>query len=66
MAVVLDEDKSMAYYKKDVTPRLGVTKALLVNLSLSKIFDLAKVPVTIFESHSYLTDVAAAELQRHL
>ena len=34
----------------------------IVNFSVSKIFDLAKVPVTFFESHSYLTGVATAEL----
>ena len=45
---------------------VGVTKAPLVNFSVSKNFDLTKVPVTFFESHSYLTGVIAAELRQHL
>ena len=44
----------------------GVIKAPLLNFSVSNIFDLAKVPVTFFESHSYLTGVTAAQLRRHL
>ena len=44
---------------------MGVTKATFVNFSVSKMFDLVKVPVTLFESHSYLTCVAAAELLQH-
>ena len=32
---------------------VGVTKAPLVNFSVSKIFDLAKVHVRFLESHSY-------------
>ena len=47
-------------------PRVGVTKVPFVNFSVSKIFDLAKVPVTFFKSHSYLTGVTAAELRQHL
>ena len=43
--------------------RVAVTKAPFVNFSVSKIFDLAKVPVRFFELHSYLTGVAAAELR---
>ena len=43
-----------------------VTKAPLVNFSVSKIFDATKVPVTFFESHSYLTGVYTAELPRYL
>ena len=42
---------------------VGVTKALFANFSISKIFDLAKVPVRFPESHSYLTGVTAAELR---
>ena len=51
-----------------VSPRsgMGVTKAPFVNFSVSKIFDLAKVPVILFASHSYLTGVTAAELRQHL
>ena len=41
---------------------MGVTKDPFVNFSVRKIFDLAKVPVRLFVSHSYLTGVAAAEL----
>ena len=40
-----------------IQPGVGVTKVPFVNFSVSKIFDLAKVPVTFFKSHSYLTDV---------
>ena len=47
-------------------PGVGVTKAPFVNFSVSKIFDLAKVPVRLFASHSYLTGVTAAELRQHL
>ena len=47
-------------------PGVGVTKALFVNFSVSKIFDFAKVPGRFFESHSYLAGVTAAELRRHL
>ena len=49
-----------------VRPGVGVTKAPFVNFSVSTILDLAKIPITFFESHSYLTGVAAAELRRHL
>ena len=44
----------------EMESRVGVTKALFANFSVSKIFDLAKVPVRFFESHSYLTGVTAA------
>ena len=47
-------------------PGVGVTKAPFVNFSVSKIFDMAKVHVRFFESHSYLTGVTAAELRQHL
>ena len=47
-------------------PGVGVTKAPFVNFSVSKIFVLAKVPLTLFESHLYLTGATAAELRRHL
>ena len=33
----------------------GGTKAPFVNFSVSKIFDLAQVPLRLFESHSYLS-----------
>ena len=49
-----------------LNPGMVVTKAPFVNFSVSKIFDLAKVPVTFFESHWYLTGVTAAELRQHL
>ena len=45
---------------------VGVTKAPLLNFSISKIFDLAKVPLRLFESHFYLTDATAGELQQNL
>ena len=45
---------------------VGVTKAPFVNFSISKIFDLAKVNHRSFESHSYLTGIAAAQLRRYL
>ena len=44
----------------------GVTKAPFVNFSVSKIFDMTKVHIRFFESHSYLTGVTAAELRRNL
>ena len=47
-------------------PGVGVTKAPFANFSVSKIFNLAKVPVRFPESHSHLTGVTAAELRRHL
>ena len=50
----------------EILPGVGVTKALFVNFSASKIFDLAKVPVKFLEYHWYLAGVTAAELQRHL
>ena len=49
-----------------VSSGVGVTKNPFANFSVSKIFDLAKVPVRISESQSYLTGVTAAELRRHL
>ena len=45
---------------------MGVTKAPFVNFSVNQIFDPVKVPVRLFESHSYLTGVTAAELRQHL
>ena len=45
---------------------VGVTKAPFVNFSVSKIFDLANITVRSFESHSYLTGIATAELRRYL
>ena len=40
---------------------VGVTKAPFVNFSVSKIFNLAKLCVRLFASHSYLTGGTAAE-----
>ena len=37
-----------------------------VNFFVSKIFDLAKVHVRLFQSHSYLTGATATELRWHL
>ena len=48
------------------TTGVGVTKAPFVNFSVSRILDLAKAPARLFQSHSYLTGVTAAQLQRHL
>ena len=45
---------------------MGVTKAPFINFSVNKIFDLAKVPVGLVESGSYLTGISAAELRRYL
>ena len=45
---------------------VGVTKAPFVNFAVSKIFDLAKLPVTFFVSHSYVTGVTATHLWRSL
>ena len=45
---------------------VGVTKAPFVNFSVSKIFDLAKVPDRLFESRPYLTGITAAQLRRYL
>ena len=45
---------------------VGVTKAPFVNFSVSKIFDLARVLLRLFDSHLYLTGATAAELRRHL
>ena len=47
-------------------PGVEVTKAPFANFSVSKNFDLEKVPVRFFKSHWYLTCVPAAELRRHL
>ena len=55
----------LVHWKK-AGPEAGGTKALFVNFSFSIIFDLAKVSVKLFKSHSYLTGVPAAELRRHL
>ena len=49
-----------------ITTWVGVTKAQFVNFSINKIHDLAEVPVMFFESHSYLTGVATAQLRQHL
>ena len=40
--------KNLKRYLRLYTARGGVTKAPFVNFSVSKIFDLAKVPVYIF------------------
>ena len=47
-------------------PWVGVTKALLFNFSIIKIFDLANAPARFFVSHSYSTSVTTAKLRRHL
>ena len=52
--------------KLEQSPGVGVTKAPSVNFSVSRIFDLPKAPVRLFQSHSYLTGAAAAELRWHL
>ena len=41
---------------------VGVTEAPFANFSVSKIFDLEKLPVRFPESHSYLTGVTAANV----
>ena len=47
-------------------PGMGVTKVPFVNFSVSRIFDLVKVPLRLFGSHLYLIGAAAAELRQHL
>ena len=44
----------------------GGVKAPVVNFSVSKIFNLAKVPLRLFEAQTYLTGVTADELLWHL
>ena len=45
---------------------VGWNWAPLVKFFVKYSFDVAKVPIIFIESHSYLTGVTAAELQRHL
>ena len=52
-------------YNKVKSTVVGITKAPCVNLSASKIFDLTKVPIKLFESYLYLTGATAAELRWH-
>ena len=47
-------------------PGVGVTKALIVNFSVSKSLDNANEQITFFESHSYMRGVTAAEPWGHL
>ena len=47
-------------------PGAGVAKSPSVDLSISKIFGVAKVPFRFIESHSYLPGVTTAELRRYL
>ena len=47
-------------------PGVWVPKAPFVNFSVSRIFDLVRVHVRLFQPHSYLTGVTAAQLRRHL
>ena len=54
---------SLLIHDTHTTPWVGVTKAPFAIFSVSKIFDLAKVPVRFFESHSYFTGVTAAQLR---
>ena len=49
--------------RESCRPGMGVTKAPFVNFSVSKIFELAKIPVRFLEWYSYLAGVTAAELQ---
>ena len=48
----------LSYYTRD-----EVTKASFVNFSVSKILDLAKVPLRLFESHFDSTGATTAELR---
>ena len=41
----------------------GVTKAPFTDLPTTEIFDITKSGIEIFECHSYLTGVTAAELR---
>ena len=57
---------SRSFHCQWASPGVGVTKAPFVNFSVSKIFDLAEVPVRLFVSYSYLTGVTPAKLRQHL
>ena len=46
--------------------RVGFTKASFVDFSVSKIFDLAKVPLKLFKWHLCVKGATANELRRHL
>ena len=48
------------------SPEVGVTEVLFDNLSIRKLFDLAKVHARFFKSRPHLTDVTAAKHRRHL
>ena len=50
-----DSQTSLGQVSRGHQPGVGVTKVPFVNFSISKIFDLAEVPIRFFESHSYLT-----------
>ena len=62
-----DSDMATRWLRWSVSypPGVGIIKDPFVNLSVSKIFDLTKVPITIFESHSYLAGGVAAQLRRY-
>ena len=45
-------------------PYVAVTKSPFVTLSVSKIFDLRKVPTRLFQSHLYFTGSTATDLRR--
>ena len=68
--LIIDSDNALSLVGcqagTETNPGVGVTKAPFVHFSVSKIFDMAKVHLRFFESHSYLTGVTAAELRRHL
>ena len=40
---------------------VGFTKALFVSFIFKDIFDVMKVPVGFFDSHSYLADVSCGD-----
>ena len=57
---------SQRYMSVRSSSGVGVTRDPFVYFSISKMFDLAKVPVRLSELHLYLTGVPANQLRQHL
>ena len=55
----------MIFFEFALPSRDGVNKAPFFDFSIVEIFNFAKINVRLFESLSYLTGVAEAELRRH-
>ena len=62
--VLVNHHDKKAFYPSRVRwykwPLGGIIKAPFVNFFISQIFELTKVPVICFQSHSHFTGVAAA------